>query len=243
MRTALVTGASRGIGRSIALRLASQGYGLTICSRTTADLERLAAELRSVGAPSVTYVEADLSDRQQSSDVVLRHVETFASMDALILNAGIGTTGPIGEFPLRRLDKTLEINLVSAFIVLQASLPLLRRTAADSTRGAKVVAISSLTGVYSEPGMAMYGASKAALISMVETLNHEEVRSGVRATAVAPGYVETDMTAFVTDRIPGDTMITADDVVEVVDMVLRLSPNTVVPRVLMTRADSGGYRA
>lgn len=145
---------------------------------------------------------------------------------------------------MRRFDKTVAVNLRTPFALLQASLPLLRTAAdADLAGGAKVIALASMAGVYAESGLAVYGATKAALISMVEALNAEESGNGVSATAIAPGYVDTDMSAWTHDRITPETMIKVDDIVELVDGLLKLSSRAVVPKVVMTRAGTSGYSA
>ncbi|MDF2472217.1 MAG: oxidoreductase [Rhodococcus erythropolis] len=165
-------------------------------------------------------------------------------MRALVLNAGVGTSGRVADYPMRRFDKTVAVNLRTPFALLQASLPLLRTAAdADLAGGAKVIALASMAGVYAESGLAVYGATKAALISMVEALNAEESGNGVSATAIAPGYVDTDMSAWTHDRITPETMIKVDDIVELVDGLLKLSSRAVVPKVVMTRAGTNGYSA
>lgn len=243
-RTALVTGASRGIGRGIALSLARQGFGLTVTSRTTGDLERLADELGAAGAAQVVHLRADMTDREALAELVQLHDRTYGSMNVLVLNAGTGTSGPVADYDLRRLDKTFEVNLVSAFVLARHAIPLLRRGArADSSRGATIVGVSSIAGEYAEQGLSVYGASKAALTSMLETINLEESRNGITAAAIAPGYVATDMSVWTADVIPVDTMIPVADVVAVVDMLVALSRQTSIPNIVMTRALSSGYQA
>jgi short-subunit dehydrogenase len=97
--------------------------------------------------------------------------------------------------------------------------------------------------VYAESGLGVYGATKAALISMIEALNAEESGNGISGTAIAPGYVDTDMSAWTHDRITPESMIKVDDVVEIVDGLLRLSAAAVIPKVVMTRAGTDGYGA
>jgi short-subunit dehydrogenase len=241
MQTALVTGASRGIGRGIAFALASQGYGLTITSRREADLEALLPELRLAGAVDVVAVAADMANRDVLPGLVASHREAFGSIRALILNAGVRTAGDIADFDLRRLEKTLAVNFTAAMVLIQHSLPLLGQAAADNwTLGAKIVGLSSITGVYAEPGLAVYGASKAALLSLLETVNLEESKNKVTATALAPAYVDTDMAAWISDRVPVDQMIPVEDVVRVVCMVLQLTPNTMVNGIILTRAGTSG---
>ena len=240
----LVTGASRGIGRGIAVSLARRGYGLTVSARSEPDLVALAGELAELGAPEVVVYPVDIADRDALPGLVQRHDTVFGSMRALVLNAGVGTAGTLDEFPLRRLDKMVEVNLTSAVVLIQQAIPLLRRGAQeDISRGARIIGISSITGAYAEKGLAVYGASKAALLSLLETVTLEEAPNGIVATGIAPGYVDTDMSAWIKDTIPAETMIQVDDVVAVVNMVLDLSVNTAVGRIVMTRSRSSGYEA
>jgi len=240
MRSALVTGASRGIGRGIAVHLAAQVFGLTVTARGGAELE----ELRTAGSPSVVHLAVDMADRDALPELVGLQGRTFGSMSALVLNAGVGTAGDVATTRLDRVDKTLSVNFLSPLVLIQQSLPLLHAGASqDPERGAKIVGLSSITGVYAEPGLAAYGASKAALMSLLDTVNAEESDRGVSATAIAPAFVATDMSAWTTDTVPADTTITVDEVVRVVDMVLGLSRNAVISRVVIGRAGSGGYRA
>ena len=240
----MVTGASRGIGRGIALELAQQGFGLTATSRREEDLAALAAELTDAGAPSVVPVAADLGDRTALAAVVERHAEAYATMDTLILSGGVGTGGPLESLPPHSVDKTIAVNLTSAITIVQTALPLLRAAAAaDRKRGARVVALSSITGVHAEPGLAVYGASKAALISLMETLNAEESANGVMATAIAPAYVATDMSAWTADTIPAETMISVHDVVAVVRMLLEFGAVTSLTKVVLSRSGTSGFSA
>jgi 3-oxoacyl-[acyl-carrier protein] reductase len=233
-RSALITGASRGIGLQIARHLAARGMGLTITSRTQSDLDALAPALRDLGAPDVEALP----------DLVARHAAAFTDLSALIVNAGVGTAGDVADYPLRRLDKTLAVNLRAPFVLIQAAIPLLRAAAArHESLGAKIVVMSSVTGVYAERGLAAYGATKAATVSLVEALNAEESEHGVVATAIAPGYVDTDMSDWIKDRIPAESMIPTEDVALLVDSLLSLSRRTVIGRLVMTRAGTDGYRA
>ncbi|MEU5841599.1 SDR family oxidoreductase [Rhodococcus sp. NPDC047139] len=244
MTSALVTGASRGIGLGIATRLAERGYAMTISARGAERLESTAEKLREAGAKEVRAVAADLADPDAATRVVDAHREAFGTMKALILNAGVGTAGPIAEFPARRFDKTVAVNLNAPFALIQAALPLLRAEAEnDPAHGSKIVALSSITGVYAEAGLAAYGATKAALISLVETLNAEESGRGVSASALAPAYVDTDMSDWIKDKIPAENMIEVNDVVEIVDALLKLSSRAVVPRLVLSRAGAGLYTA
>jgi NAD(P)-dependent dehydrogenase (short-subunit alcohol dehydrogenase family) len=234
----MITGASRGIGLGVASRLAQRGCALTIAGRTEERLQEVAAFLRQKGAPDVALLAGDILDDDYLKRLVAQHTERFGRMDALVTNAGAGSAGLLAEFHPKRFDKQVATNLRSAFVLVQAALPLLRATAQGGSWGAKVVAMASMTGVYAERELAAYGAAKAGLISLCRSINIEENANGIQATAVAPGYVDTDMSEFKHDVLSAGEMITIDDVVEVVDMCLRLSRRAVVAEVVITRSGS-----
>ncbi len=243
-KSALITGASRGIGLGVAKRLAHLGYSLTVTARDSQRLATVAQELSALGAPEVLAIAGDLSDPEHLERLTTEHNANHGSMTALILNAGVGTAGNIADFPLRRFDRTFAVNVRAPFQLLQQSLPLLRAGAAeDPNRGAKVVSLASITGVYAERGLAVYGATKAALISLTQTLNAEESANGISATTIAPGYVDTDMSKWTQDTIPPNEMLEVNDIVEIVAALLQLSSRAVVPNIVMTRAGTDGYGA
>ncbi len=240
---ALITGASRGIGYAIAAALADLGWDLTICARTETPLHEAARQLQNSGADVVPIV-ADLSEPDAADRVADSYLAGSVRLDCLVLNAGMGLTGPWHDFPARRLSRMLQVNVETPFRLVQRLLPALRDTAARSPeRGARVVAISSMAGVVSQPHSSAYSASKAALISLCETLNVEESDNGVCATAISPGFVDTDMTAWVRDLVDPSTMIRATDVAEIVLALIRLSRWAVIPQVVMTRPGSTIWRA
>lgn len=243
-QSALVTGASRGIGLGIAQSLARRGLGLTVTARDPARLAELAVELQGLGAREVVVLDGDAADAELPARLAAAHQEAFSTMSALVLNAGVGTAGDIGSYAMGRFDKTMAVNVRTPFALLQECLPMLRAGAQeDPPRGAKVIALASIAAVYAEAGLAAYGASKAAVVSLVEALNGEESGNGISATAIAPGYVETDMSAWVTDRIPADTMIPVSDIVTIVDGLLDLSARSVVPLIVVNRAGTSGRLA
>lgn len=242
--SALVTGASRGIGLGIARMLAGRGHALTLGARDQGRLHEVAEDLRALGAPEVVVCPGDLADPAYPDALVDAHARAFARLDCLVLNAGVGTAGSLSTYPLARLDKTVAVNFRAPFALVQAALPLLRSAAeAAPDRGARVVALSSITGVYPEAGLAAYGATKAALRSLVATLNAEESGHGITGTSIAPGYVETDMSAWVTDQVPAARMIPVDDIVALVESLVALSARSVVAEVVVSRAGAPAFSA
>ena len=248
-RHALVTGASRGIGAAIARRLAADGFSLTISARSEATLGETAAELGASGA-EVQSVTGDMAVEEDVRRVARQHLERFKSLDVLVISAGMAFAGELERYPLRRLDKQFAVNLRAPFALVQECLPMLRRAAAaNPARGAKVVAIASISGVVPEPLLAAYGATKAALISLCQSITVEESGQGVSATAISPGYVNTEMAAWAADRadpathVGSASMMDPGDVAEMVAAVTHLSARAVAPHIVLTRPGASLWRA
>ncbi len=220
-RAALVTGGSSGIGLAIARMLADEGYALTLVSRTQEKVEAAAAEL---GAHAIA---ADLASPEGCEPVVPGHMERWGRLDVLVNSAGIGIGGNVETIEIKRAGLQIAVNLGATFIITRAAIPHLRET-----RG-QIVNLASIAGTIATPGLAMYGATKAAVIQLTRSLNRELEADGIRATAISPGFVDTPMTTW-TD-IPSDEMIQPEDCAEVVRTVLRLSPHARIPNVVIER--------
>lgn len=234
-RVALVTGASRGIGARIARTLAERGWDLTLSARQPDPLREFTDTLARDTGRRVVAVPADMSSEDAVSRLAREHTTTFGQLDALILNAGMGAIGPFADFPLGRLDKLFAVNVRSAYQLVQQLLPVLRTTGRTSARGSRVIAMASMTGISAEPLNSAYGATKAALISLCETLTVEEYEHGVSGVAVCPGYVATDMTSGLADKVDPAVMITAGDVADQTVALTELARTVVIPRLLLTR--------
>ncbi|WP_203218215.1 SDR family NAD(P)-dependent oxidoreductase [Nocardia brasiliensis] len=244
VRSALVTGGSRGIGAEVARRLAAEGYRLTIAARNRDVLEETARRLRAETGTEVNPVVAQMNDPEQVRDLVQAHARRFDGLHALVLSAGTGTAGTVADMPVKTYERMLDVNFRAPITLIQAALPLLRKSAADEPRrGAKIIALASITGVAGEAGLAAYGATKAALISLCETVSLEESTHGVSATAISPGYVDTEMTAWKHDVLAPSAMLSTADIAELVLAVTRLSRNAVVPNIVVARAGAQLWRA
>lgn len=177
----LITGGGSGIGAAAARALARRGYGVCVTGRRAAPLQEVADELG--GLPVV----ADTADPAAVAGAVDRALERFGRLDALVCAAGTGAAGTVAEQSLERWNAVLATNLTGAFLACRAALPHLVRT-----RGA-IVTVSSLAGLRAGPASAAYGASKAGLIMLTQSVAVDFGPQGVRANCVCPGWIRTPM--------------------------------------------------
>ena len=221
MPSALVTGGSSGIGLALARALRDDGYELTLAARRPEPLEAAARELDALAVP------ANLGDAGECARVVAAHTERFGGMDVLVNSAGIGIGGSFAEQDTKRIALQLDVNLRATLVITRESLPHLR-----AARG-QIVTLASIAGTIPTPGLAVYGATKAALIAWTSSLNREEAEHGIRATAISPGFVATRMTEWT--GLPEEEQISPDDIVALVRAVLSLSPPARVPNIVVER--------
>src|SRR5712671_5681789 len=223
-RAALVTGGSSGIGLAIARALRDEGYALTLASRRAERVEAAAEELGALA------VAVDVGSAEDCARLVAEHQERYGRLDVLVNSAGTGVGGTVEDLPAKHFDLQVGVNLRGLFLVTQAAIPLLRES-----RG-WIVNLASIAGTLPTPGLATYGATKAAVISLTRSLNEELDADGVRAVAICPGFVDTPMAAW--SGLSSGEMIQPEDCAEVVRMLLRLSPRARVPQVVIERAGS-----
>jgi short-subunit dehydrogenase len=208
--TALVTGASSGIGRAFATRLAASGTELVVVARRADRLDDLAAEIAGSGAPKPEVLVADLGDPEQRTAVESRLADRDRPVDLLVNNAGFGTRGFFADLPVDREEAEIRLNVVAPVSLARAALPgMLER------RRGGIVNVSSMAGLQPFPGWATYAATKAFLTSFSQSL-HEEVRPhGVAVLALMPGFTRSefhDHASMARSYIPGAFWLTPDDV-------------------------------
>ena len=206
--------------------LREEGFELTLVSRRPEKVEAAAVEL---GAAAVA---ANVADAKECERIVREHRERFGRLDMLVNSAGVGVGGRVEDLPAKHLDLQLGVNLRGLFLVTQAAIPLLRES-----RG-WIVNLASIAGTLPTPGLATYGATKAAVISLTRSLNAELDADGVRAIALCPGFVDTPMAQW--SGLERAEMIRPEDCAEIVRMCLRLSATVRIPQVVMERAGSAG---
>ncbi len=221
MKSALVTGGSSGIGLAIARMLRDEGYELTLVARRP---EKLATAAQELGAEAFA---TNLSEEEGCLGAVAAHAERWGGMNVLVNSAGIGIGGSFGSLETKKVDLQLDVNLRGTLLVTREALPLLRASSGQ------IITLSSIAATIPVPGLAIYGATKAALVSWTNSLNREEAEHGVRATAFCPAFVATPMTNWT--GLPHEEMIQPEDVVELTRALLRLSPRARVPQIVIER--------
>ncbi len=196
-RVALVTGASRGIGREIALALAAKGLSLYLVAEgTEAELADTAA--RATGAPEAMWAVADLATSGAAERMVETALKACGRIDVLVNNAGIRCRKPFGAFTRDDFAALIEVNLAAAFFASQAVLPAMR-----AQGGGRIIHIASQHGSVASEENALYGITKAALIHLARNMAYELAKDGIQVNTVSPGPIATQFNIDTWGRIPG----------------------------------------
>lgn len=193
-RTALITGASQGIGRACALTLAKAGVRVALAARNEAKLADLAAEIRAGGGSAEVFV-IDMASEESIKAGAKAAVGQMGSIEILVNNAGITKDGLLLRMKRADWDSVIATNLTGTFLLTQALLSSMLKA-----RWGRIVNVSSVVGETGQAGQANYAASKAGLIGFTKSLARELASRGITANAVAPGYIETAMTAVLDEQ-------------------------------------------
>lgn len=188
-KTALITGASRGIGRAIATMFADHGCNIAFTYiNEDQEAAELSAELQANGT-QVLSIKSDAADFEAAHNVVKQVVESFGKLDILVCNAGIAQDTLLMRMSEQQWDNVLSVNLKSVFNYCHAVVPQMIRQ-----RSGSIIAMSSVVGIGGNAGQANYAASKAGIIGFIKSLSKELGSRNIRANAIAPGFILTDMT-------------------------------------------------
>jgi len=185
-RVAIVTGASQGIGRAIAVELAKVGAHAVLCSRRQSALEAVADEVRRHGRRALA-VACDVADADHVDRAVARTLEAFGRIDLLVNNAGYRIRSPLVDLPRHEWDAMVQTNLTGVFLFSQAVGRVMIRQ-----RAGKIINVTSVAGRSGSRGLAAYAAAKAGVTALTQSLGAEWARHGITVNAVAPGPVETE---------------------------------------------------
>jgi len=192
-RVAFVTGASQGIGRGCALRLVREGATVAVAARNRQKLDELVAEIAAAGGAAVAF-ELDVANEDQVKAAIKAAIAQFGKIDILVNNAGITRDQLIMRMKRADWDAVLQTNLTSAYLTIQAAIPSMLKQ-----RWGRIINITSVFGQMGQAGQANYAASKAGLIGLTMAIAREVGSRNITCNAIAPGFIETAMTASLGD--------------------------------------------
>jgi 3-oxoacyl-[acyl-carrier protein] reductase len=217
-RVALVTGASQGIGRTVALRLAKDGATVAVAARNQEKLNELVSEINTAGGKAAAFA-LDVADEEQVKATIKSVIAQFGKVDILVNNAGITRDQLVMRMKRADWDAVLQTNLTSAYLCIQAVMSSMLKQ-----RWGRIINITSIFGQMGQAGQANYSASKAGLIGLTMAIAREVGSRNITCNAIAPGFIETAMTAVLSDefkqaavkQIPLGRVGTSDDVASAV---------------------------
>ena len=198
-KTALITGASQGLGAEMARRLASDGFQIAVNCRSQAEVENggnaVAAACRAYGVEAACFI-CDVTGFEACGEMVKAVKERFGSIDVLVNNAGITRDGLLARMSEEQFDSVIEVNLKSVFNMMRHVSGVMIRQ-----RGGKIINVSSVAGLYGNAGQMNYSASKAGIVGMTLTGAKELGGRGITVNAIAPGFIETKMTEVLPEKV------------------------------------------
>ena len=231
-KVAIVTGASRGIGRSIALVLAREGAAVGLVARTAEQLAAVCEEIGGLGGRAIA-LSADVSVERDVIQVVKEAVETFGRLDILVNNAGLGIFGPLQEMRVQDWDRVMAVNARGPFLFCREAIPFLREQSSSH-----IVNIASAVGHEGYANQSAYGASKHALLGMTKALAREVQSDGIRVHAVSPGGVDTGLIGDARPDLDRSVLMKPEDIADIVLFLVTRQGNAVIDEVRVRRAVS-----
>lgn len=200
-KTALITGAARGIGKAIALKFAEEGANIAFTDlKIDENGEETRKEIEAKGVKCMAYA-SNAANFEETAEVVNKIKEDFGSIDILVNNAGITKDGLMLRMTEQQWDAVIAVNLKSAFNFIHACTPIMMRQ-----RKGSIINMASVVGVHGNAGQSNYAASKAGLIALAKSVAQEMGSRGIRANAIAPGFIETAMTAALSEDVRKEWM-------------------------------------
>jgi NAD(P)-dependent dehydrogenase (short-subunit alcohol dehydrogenase family) len=232
---ALVTGAGRGIGRSISRALAAAGAKMFLTARSADQLEKTAREIRGQGGEA-EFLAADVSSERDVEAVYAAISKRFGRLDVLVNNAGQGFIGPVAELPVSALDAMMAVNVRGLYLFCQKALQMM-----IPARSGYIVNISSVAGFRVYAGQGAYAASKHAVMGITKGLAVEAQPHGIRVSAVLPGAVDTALMQSMRPDLDKTVLMKPQDVADAVLFLLSLSDTCAVDEIYIRRRTSAPF--
>ncbi len=234
-KVAIVTGASRGIGRAISLALAGEGAAVVLAARSIEKLEQTAEQVSKAGGQAEIVV-TELTEEDSIKNLVKATAEKFGRLDILVNNAGVTHSAPLAETATEDWERCMQVNARAPFILCREALGLLSKAEAGC-----IINIASVVGVKGYPLQSAYTSSKHALRGMTISLSEELRGSNVRVHLLCPGGVDTDMVGNVRPDIKKEDLIGPDEIAELVLYLVTHKGNAVIDELRIRRAASGPW--
>ena len=229
-KVAIVTGASRGIGRAIAVSLARHGARVALAARDEQQLNQVAGEIRAAGGTALS-ASTDMADEPAICALVQRTIGAWGRIDMVVNCAGVGIYGRLESTQTTDWDRLMAINARGPFILCRESLPYLKQAG-----GGHIINIASVVGVKGYVNQAAYTASKHALLGMTKVLAQEVQAHGIRVHALCPGGVDTDMAAQARPDLDRSILMSPQEMADIVLFLLAQRGNAVIDLVCVRRA-------
>jgi 3-oxoacyl-[acyl-carrier protein] reductase len=234
-QVALVTGASRGIGRGIALALADAGAQVALAARSPDQLRSVEREIRERGGKAVG-LPVDLAEEPQIEALFGRLAETYGRLDILINNAGIGLFGALSDFSAGDFDRLVAVNLKAVFLCCRQAMRLM-----SPRQAGYIINISSVVGFKGYPNQSIYTATKHGVMGITKSLAVEAQPYGIRVSAVLPGGTDTDMRALGRPDLKRSELLQPEDIAQTVLFLLSLSPRAAIDQIYVRRRNSAPF--
>ncbi|MBE6067325.1 MAG: 3-oxoacyl-[acyl-carrier-protein] reductase [Clostridium lundense] len=199
-KVAIVTGGSRGIGKAICFKLANLGANIVINYRSSNNLEELVEEIKGMNVECIA-IKGDISDFTESEVIIKETINKFGRIDILVNNAGITLDGLVMRMKEEDFDKVINVNLKGAFNCIRHVSSVMVKQ-----RYGKIINMSSVVGITGNAGQANYAAAKAGIIGLTKSVARELASRGINVNAIAPGFIETDMTSSLSDKVKEESV-------------------------------------
>jgi len=234
-QVALLTGAGRGIGRCISMRLAEAGASVVLIARTMEQLKDVEQEIISKGGKAIS-LRCDVSKEEDVISVFKAIKEKWGKLDILINNAAVGSFGKLWDFPVKEFDRIMSINLRGVFLCSQQAMRIM-----IPARKGYIINISSVVGIKGYPNQSAYTASKHGVMGLTKSLAVEAQEYNIRVSAILPGVVETEMAVAARPDLDPSVLLHPEDIAGAVMYLLSLSDRAAVDQINIRRKASSPF--
>jgi len=231
-KVAVLTGAGRGVGRTIALTLAQHGARLALAARTEAELQMVRAEIEDLGGEAATF-PTDVTHEPEIIALIGGAVQRFGRLDILVNNAGIGIFGPLAETSAEAWDRIMAVNARGPFLLCREAIPYLKQQESSF-----IININSVVGVKGYSNQAAYSASKHALLGMTKSLAKEVQPDGIRVHSINPGGIDTELIGRARPDLDRSGLIQPEEIADIVLFLVTRRGNAIIDEINVRRSAS-----